>query len=453
MNKKCQDIEKRTRLIKNGKRGTGPVVYWMSREQRVADNYALLYAQQEALLRDKSLTVVFCLNDTKKEQNPRQKNITLTGLCETAATLRQYKIELRCLEGKPPQVLPAFCKDLHCNLLVTDFNPLKNGRQWLAGLEKELIAPIVEVDSHNIIPAWIASEKKEYGAYTIRPKIKRLLADFLVEPPRLQIHPQRLDAEAKDFAAALQLDEDSNAFSPPDWFLPGEKAALAAATTFIGKRLSRYHRDRNDPCQNGQSHLSPYLHFGHIAAQRVALLVKNAAGVSAEAKDVFLEELIVRKELSDNYCYYEPNYDSLQGFPSWAVKTLNDHRDDPRDYLYSLDQLENGQTHEELWNACQKDLVQQGRLHGYLRMYWCKKILEWTRSPEEALDCAIYLNDRYALDGCDPNGYTGIAWSIGGVHDRAWKEREIFGKIRYMNLNGCRRKFSVDQYIASVSQF
>ena len=229
----------------------------------------------------------------------------------------------------------------------------------------------------------------------------------------------------------------------------GETAAMQAAKCFVHSKLQNYPDTRNNPCLDGQSGLSPYLHFGQLAPQRLAWMVRFSE-VPLEAKEIFLEELIVRRELADNFCLYEPSYDSLAGFPAWARKTLEEHRGDKRNYVYSLADFEESNTHEALWNACQYDLVQTGKLHGYLRMYWAKKILEWTCDPETALDCAIILNDRYSLDGRDPNGYTGIAWSVGGVHDRAWSERSVFGKIRYMNEAGCRRKFDVDGYIKSV---
>ena len=201
----------------------------------------------------------------------------------------------------------------------------------------------------------------------------------------------------------------------------------------------------------GQSDLSPYLHFGQIAPQRVAWEIQQS-DAPREAKQAFLEELIVRRELSDNFCWYNPDYDKFSGFPEWARKTLDQHRLDQRDFLYSLEEFEPGRTHDALWNAAQLEMVSRGKMHGYMRMYWAKKILEWTNSPEEALEIAIYLNDRYELDGRDPNGYVGVAWSIGGVHDRAWAERPVFGKIRYMSLAGCKRKFKVDEYIAKVGE-
>ncbi len=195
--------------------------------------------------------------------------------------------------------------------------------------------------------------------------------------------------------------------------------------------------------------MSPYLHFGQIAAQRVALEVMKADAPQIE-KDALLEELIVRKELSDNFCYYNKNYDSVEGFPAWSRKTLDEHRGDKREYLYSLKDFESGNTHDELWNASQIQMVNSGKMHGYMRMYWAKKILEWSESPESAMKTAIYLNDRYELDGRDPNGYAGIAWSIGGVHDRAWGARPVFGKVRFMSYNGCKSKFDIKKFIESI---
>jgi len=214
----------------------------------------------------------------------------------------------------------------------------------------------------------------------------------------------------------------------------------------LSETLIGYNEDRNDPNRRGLSNLSPYFHFGHISPQRVALEIKDSSLSNAD-KDVFLEEMIVRRELSDNFCEYESNYDSFEGFHPWAKNTLNEHREDKRDYLYPKEQFEQADTHDLLWNAAQNQMRLTGKMHGYMRMYWAKKILEWSPSPEIALQVAIDLNDKYELDGRDPNGYAGIAWSIGGVHDRAWFERPVYGKIRYMNFNGCKSKFNVQKYI------
>jgi deoxyribodipyrimidine photo-lyase len=176
----------------------------------------------------------------------------------------------------------------------------------------------------------------------------------------------------------------------------------------------------------------------------------SEAHVDKQSRETFLEELVVRRELSDNFCFYNSNYDNFRGFPEWARKTLDIHRGDAREYHYTAEQLECAETHDDLWNAAQTEMVKRGKMHGYMRMYWAKKILEWTESPEMAMEVAVYLNDRYELDGRDPNGYAGIAWSIGGVHDRAWNERPVFGKIRYMSYNGCKTKFNVKEYLKLI---
>jgi deoxyribodipyrimidine photo-lyase len=251
----------------------------------------------------------------------------------------------------------------------------------------------------------------------------------------------------KKTLASLKVD---SSIGEIDWLKPGEKSARAHLKKFIKEKLARYPEDRNDPNLDGQSNLSPYLHFGQLSPLRAALEVKNSSAPK-EAKEAFLEELIVRRELSDNFCFHQPKYDKVDGFPEWAQKNAAEHRDDRREYLYTPKQLEAAETHDDLWNAAQTELVKRGTIPGYLRMYWGKKILEWTETPEEAMAAAIDLNDRYQLDGRDPNGYAGVAWSIGGVHDRPWPSRKVFGKVRYMNYNGCRRKFNVKAYIARVA--
>jgi deoxyribodipyrimidine photo-lyase len=229
------------------------------------------------------------------------------------------------------------------------------------------------------------------------------------------------------------------------WMQPGEEKAKERLN-YLLKSLKDYHINRNNPNLNALSNLSPYFHFGHLSPQKVAFEIKSSS-LPEEDKNVFLEEMIIRRELADNFCEYESKYDFFEGFHPWAQKTLNEHRNDEREYLYPAEQFEEGETHDPLWNAAQLQMVKLGKMHGYMRMYWAKKILEWTPSPEIAMQIAIDLNDKYELDGRDPSGYTGIAWSIGGIHDRAWFERPVFGKIRFMNFNGCKSKFNVKQYI------
>jgi deoxyribodipyrimidine photo-lyase len=316
-----------------------------------------------------------------------------------------------------------------------------------------LRVPAVEVDAHNIVPAWHASPKQEYGAYTLRPKIRKLLPVFLTSIPALLRHPYAWahDSGPSDWVTVRQTLRVDRAVGEAPGLTPGSTAGLCVLRRFLGHKLGGYPDASRNPAADGLSNLSPYLHFGQVSAQRVALEV-NAAGAAPSARDAFLEELIVRRELSDNFCLYNPHYDTPHGFPAWARRTLSDHARDARPYVYTRERLEAGETHDDLWNAAQQEMVQSGKMHSYLRMYWAKKILEWTRSPEEALQTVIDLNDRYELDGRDPNGYAGAAWSVGGVHDRAWGERPVFGKIRYMSYNGCKSKFNVPSYVRRVRE-
>jgi deoxyribodipyrimidine photo-lyase len=238
---------------------------------------------------------------------------------------------------------------------------------------------------------------------------------------------------------------------PVKKFIGGTDEAERRLHLFLQERLAQYDQRRNHPEVPGTSELSAYLHFGQISPVTVALAVRGALAPAA-ARDAYLEELIVRRELAINFVARNPNYDRLQGCPDWGRATLAAHEDDPRPYLYTERQLENAATHDPLWNAAQTEMVTTGRMHGYLRMYWAKKILEWTKTPARAFAIAVRLNDRYLLDGRDPNGYAGIAWAIGGKHDRPWgPRRPVFGTIRYMSAAGMAGKFDVKGYLEWVS--
>jgi len=442
---------KRVRVLNDNSNPPGATVYWMSRDQRLKDNWALIAAQEFALQRKAGLHIIFNLVPDFLEATARQYEFMLTGLQELEKAAISKSIPFTVLKGDPVQNIPKYLKNIKAGALFSDFDPLRIKRQWKNDLVKELTIPVFEVDAHNIIPCWITSDKKEYAAYTIRPKIQRNLAEFLTDIPALKKHPHNKNVKAvnnwQQLRASLKIDQTVEAV---DWLKPGEKAAGQILNQFIKYKLSNYDEQRNDPLSEMTSNLSPYLHFGQISAQRVAHEIRQSDHFQKD-KDAFLEELIVRRELSDNYCYYEPEYDSLKNIPDWAKQTLKEHKKDKRPYLYELKQLENADTHDKLWNAAQLQMVKTGKMHGYLRMYWAKKILEWTSTSEQALQQALYLNDKYELDGRDPNGYAGVAWSIGGIHDRAWPQRPVFGKIRYMNDKGCRRKFDVDRYIEKIS--
>lgn len=434
----------------------GPVVYWMGRERRVADNPSLLYARSLAQQRNVELHIVFCLVPTFLDATIRQYGFMLRGLKEVDDSLRRLGLGLRILLGTPETVLIPFLHELRPSLIVTDFEPLRIKRQWQNQVSDALPCSLAVVDSHNIVPVTVASPKQEYAAATLRPKLRRLLDNWYDDMG------EGSDAPWTGRTAVVPIIDWSTVWSSlhvntsvpeVDWLLPGEKGAQGALQGFL-RRLDTYAEGRNDPTVHAQSDLSPYLHFGQISAGRIVREVRALAAANPKlsaSSEAFLEELIVRRELADNFTHYNDHYDSFDGLPSWAQQTLNEHRSDRRDYLYSQEQWEAAITHDELWNAAQQEMMRTGKMHGYMRMYWAKKILEWSASPEEAMATAIYLNDKYELDGRDPNGYVGVAWSIGGLHDRPWFERPVYGKIRYMNAAGCARKFDVKAYIRSQS--
>ena len=460
--------------------GDGPVVYWMSRDQRAMDNWALCHALAVAREHRRPFHVVFALVPEFANAGARQYCFMLRGLRELESTLGDLGIPFHLALGPDPGVaVPAVAEKLGCAMLVTDFSPLRVGREWRDAVTTLLCpvdVPVAEVDAHNVVPTWEASDKQEYAARTIRRKINGRLGEFLTDfPTRRDIRAAaseaagaggsgasigRVDwdgliASASDGAGAAVPEVVS--LKPPRLRTPGERAALAALVggdvSFLPARLALY-GSRNDPnVPDALSGLSPYLHFGQLSAQRCALEASKHRETHPDAVDSFLEELVVRRELADNFCLHNPHYDSVLGAPGWARESLALHATDAREFEYTLAEMERSETHDELWNAAQKELAHLGTMHGFMRMYWAKKILEWTgEGPEEALRRAIYLNDRYQLDGRDPNGYVGCMWAVCGVHDQGWKERDVFGKVRYMNYAGCKRKFKIAEYVQRVER-
>ena len=425
----------------------GRTIYWMSRDQRAKDNWALVYAAELAEAAGSAFAVVFCLSPDFPNGNSFHYRFMINGLKETAKELEALNIPFYLLIGRPQEEIPEFVRYHNADTLICDFMPLKLPMAWRTDVAAALDIPVIEVDAHNVVPCRFTSPKQEYAARTIRPKIHRVLGEFLTEFPKMQ----------------KQTAVFSDAVQEPDWtraeavypysghfpIVSGAKAAQEVLQCFVNDRLCFYNDKRNDPNEDAQSTMSPYFHFGQAAPQRAALDVLAADAPDAD-KDAYIEELVVRRELSDNYCLYNDRYDSIEGADQWALKTLDEHRSDRREYVYPYDVFEAAQTHDSLWNAAQIQMKMTGRMHGYMRMYWAKKILEWTESPETAFKYALLLNDTYALDGRDPNGCVGVAWSVAGVHDRAWAERPVYGKIRYMNRSGCRSKFDVDGYIRKI---
>ncbi|XP_057304313.1 deoxyribodipyrimidine photo-lyase-like [Hydractinia symbiolongicarpus] len=412
------------------------IVYLMRRDIRVQDNWSLLRCQEEPL----PVRVAHVLE--QPHQSFRLAWFYSRGLEEVQHDLKKCNINMDVLESS--DTLRSYLQDVSAAGIVADLNSLREfDLDHVIDFCDEIAIPLWEVDSHNIVPVWVVSDKQEYSARTIRPKINNKLKEWLTEFPKVSSNQKALKPIYSEFNAVDFLDKKwGRSADPSVLFVPGSIAGRHALEKFLSVS-DKFEKYRNDPTQDATSGLSPWLRHGHLSKQRVALEIKKSSGSNTS----FLEELIVRGELAENYTFYNPNYDNLKGAPNFGLKTLTAHANDEREYVYSYDEFVNGKTHDNLWNAAQFQLVRQGKMHGFMRMYWAKKILEWSASPEEALMIAIKLNDTYAMDGRDPRGYVGIMWSITGLHDQGWRERSVFGKVRYMNYAGCKRKFDVDAYI------
>jgi len=439
----------RARLIHDRPHQQGPVLYWMHREMRAEDNWALLHSQELAARRGVPLAVVFCLARSYPLAALAHFAFFVHGLAETAKRLAARGIPLALLRGEPGEQVAAFARLAGAGLVVTDADPTRLKRAWVAQLLADLDCPAIEVDGRNVVPARAASGKAEYMARTIRPKIHRLLPEFLDDFPPLarQQIPWTAPLPEADWPALA-----AEFGPPPAGTQAGEAAAQALLERFLRTGLPRYADARNTPVEPAASLLSPCLHFGQVSAQRMALRVLAAPGVDQPAREAFLEQLIVRRELAENFCLHTPHYDTPDAFPAWAQATLAKHKEDLRPYLVSEGQLDAGETPDPLWNAAQRQLLATGYMHGWLRMYWAKQILLWSPSAQTALERVLRLNDSLFLDGRDVNGYAGAAWSIGGVHDRPWPERPVFGTVRSMTAGGAARKFDTRAFISRWTQ-
>lgn len=340
-------------------------------------------------------------------------------------------------------------------MVIGDENPLHEPERWRRTVADSLGVPLFTVDADVVVPTSFFN-RAEYAARTIRPKIHRVLDRFL-EPSNDPIAHRRLEAKRSPWSADMDpatvlrdLPVDDSV-GPVDGVGSGPARALKVLSAFIEKGLAGYPERRNHPeLKDSTSGLSPYLHFGNIGPRTVANSVIKS-NLTDEHKEPFLEQLIVRRELAINFVKHNGTYDRWEGLPQWARKTLEEHAIDPRPWIYDVSDLEARTTIDPLFNAAQYELMTTGWMHNYARMYWAKKILEWSRHPAEALQTAITLNDRYGIDGRDPNGYTRIAWAIGGVHDRPWTpKRPIFGVVRYMSFASTSRKFDYRAYSARV---
>jgi deoxyribodipyrimidine photo-lyase len=428
------------------------IVYWMQRSQRAEDNPALTLAIDVGNHLAKPVVVFFGLRNDVYHANYRHYDFMFQGLRDIAHGLKKQGIGF-VLRQPPNHSILRFCAEVKACLLISDENPLRRAEASRSRVARELAIPFWTVDSDVIVPSRILG-REHYAARTIRPKIHQQLPKFLKtwRDVRVKIRWTKVAGLGSVDPETRRLEDltaDRSA-KPVTSFTGGSEAARGMLKRFVRYRLNGYSMNRNHPEVDGTSQLSPYLHFGHIGSHTVAMAVKQAEA-PLEAQKAFLEEFIVRRELAVNFVRYNSKYDSYESSEPWADHTLRVHAKDARLYRYSEKQLENAETHDPLWNAAQKQMALTGWMHGYLRMYWAKKILEWSPSPAEAHEIAVRLNDRYELDGRDPNGYAGIAWAIVGKHDRAWgPERPVYGKIRYMSYASTSRKFDSKAYIARI---
>jgi deoxyribodipyrimidine photo-lyase len=428
------------------------VVYWMQRAQRALDNPALEIAVQAANLLNKPCVVFLAPVPFYPHANLRHYRFLNQGIPAIADGLKKRGIGL-VLRRYPDHHLLKFCAEVRASLVVGDENPMREPEQWREAVTAQIGVPFWTVDADVIVPSKLLL-KEQYGAYTARPVIRRLLPDFLqpVGNTRAKVDwrpPRRMKwlTSDADITEGWELDRS---VAPVNNIVGGTDQALKRLKSFVRNGLANYPVDRNKPEHDGTSHLSAYLHFGHVGPHTVALAVQKADAPRA-AKEAFLEQLIVRRELAINFVRFNPDYDNFEAGTPWAHQSLAEHAADPRK-IYSERQLEDAQTHDPLWNASQMQMVKTGFMHNYMRMYWAKKILEWSKTPARAYQMAVYLNDKYELDGRDPNGYAGIAWAIVGKHDRPWFERPIFGKIRYMSFNSTSKKFDSKRYIRQMEE-
>jgi len=426
------------------------VLYWMQQSQRAQFNHALEYAARRANERDQGLVVGFGLTDAYPEANERHYAFMLEGLAETARALHARGIKFVLRAGEPDEV--ALGLAARASLVVCDRGYLRHQRRWRDRVAKDAGKSVVQVESDVVVPVEAASDKAEFAARTIRPKLRGAWPAFLaglgattLKRASLSLRvASELDPRRPDrLLDGLKIDRS---VSRVRRFRGGASQARTRLRRFLRSDLEGYRDARNDPADPQCSNLSPYLHFGQISPLEIACKVEAAKSGDEADRAAYLEELIVRRELAANFVRYTPAYDSYDGLPEWARKTLAAHEGDDRPVRHARAALERAQTEDDYWNAAMHEMRATGYMHNYMRMYWGKKILEWSETPRDAYATALYLNNKYFLDGRDPNSYANVAW-IFGLHDRPWQERPIFGTVRYMNARGLERKFDIQAYV------
>ena len=436
--------------------GARYVLYWMEQSQRAQHNPALERALHHAEEAGLPLLVVFGVADDFPEATLRHHTFLLEGLQETQQRLADRGLKLVVRHGAPDDVALEYAGE--AAVLVTDRGYLRHQKQWRARVADAAPCRVEQVEGDVVVPVETVTDKAEYAARTIRPKIHEHLERCLRLPESVPVETPSLDLDVDpgcsldDIEAITdQLDLDRSVGPVSDLYPGGASEAEAILDDFLAEHLDGYDENRNQIHSHAVSHMSKYLHYGQISPVWLAQQVRRAEGPEADIES-YIEELVVRRELTMNHVHYRPDtYDSYTCLPEWARESLAEHADDEREYVYSLDELEGEATHDPYWNAAMKEMRETGYMHNYMRMYWGKKILEWSPDPKTAYDRTLHLNNRYFLDGRDPNSFANVAW-VFGLHDRGWKERPVYGKVRYMSQGGLDRKADADAYVEKVDR-
>ncbi len=429
------------------------VLYWMQQSARVEYNHALEYAIYSANNLAQPLLVVFGLMDDYPEANFRHYKFMLEGLKETKESLKGRGINMIVRRGNPVDV--AVDLGSRASLIVCDRGYLRHQKEWRKRVAERADCRVVEVESDVVVPIEQVSKRAEFAARTIRPKIIIQLSKYLVGLHTVPLHNHSLGLnldglDMNDIDQLLgRMRIDRTVKPVTHLFKGGASEAKRVFAEFIGEKLGQYNENRNQPQTDDVSFMSIYLQFGQISPLYLALQIRNAKDKPQEDRETFLEELIVRRELAINFVNYTEEYDSFDCLPIWAKKTLRDHKNDIREHEYTQEQLENAETHDHYWNAAMNEMKHTGYMHNYMRMYWGKKILEWSSTPEYAFKTALAINNKYFIDGRNPNSFANIGWLF-GLHDRPWFERPVFGKVRYMSASGLERKCDIKAYVKKV---
>lgn len=430
------------------------VVYWMQRAERAFDNVALDCAVEVA--NELGLPVVVYFAGIANFPNGVLRGYVFLneGLRDVEADLKERNVSF-VLRNAPHEDHLTFFRDVEAAIVIGDENPMRVPESWRAEIAKTIDVPFWTVDADTLVPM-NRFDKVQYAAYTIRTRLWKMVPDYLTPSTNHKAkhawhkpHGFHTDDPQKDMTEGWK-DLDRSVSAAPD-LRGGAHAAQARLKLFVDKLLPGYAHNRNHPDQDGTSVLSPYLHFGHISPLTIYLAIEAAVEKDKslrESADGFLDEMVTWRELCINYVKYNPHYDDPGCAEEWAQKTVAAHAKDKRDPVYTVEQMERAETYDELWNAAQRQGVRLGWMHNFMRMYWAKKILEWSADNATAMQTTIYLNDKYFVDGRDPGGYAGIAWAIYGKFDRPWGERKVFGKIRYMSGASTGKKFNSKAYMA-----